>query len=74
MQRKALSDLFIYPYLFYIYYFLTVTNLALPFLDQALAACRSGDVFTVTKLYRAFSFVPDAFYVISLLAARFVKF
>ena len=53
---------------------LTGTNRARPGLDQALAACRAGDVFTVTKLDRAFRSVPDAGDVISGLAARGVKF
>jgi DNA invertase Pin-like site-specific DNA recombinase len=39
---------------------LTGTNRARPGLDQALAAVREGDTFTVTKLDRLARSVPDA--------------
>lgn len=74
LQRRALADLGIDPDRIYIDEGLTGTNRARPGLDQALAACRAGDVFTVTKLDRAFRSVPDAGDVISGLAARGVKF
>lgn len=74
LQRKALADLGIDLDRVYIDEGLTGTNRARPGLDQALAACRSGDVFTVTKLDRAFRSVPDANDVIQGLADRGVKF
>jgi DNA invertase Pin-like site-specific DNA recombinase len=74
LQRKALADLGIDPERVYIDEGLTGTNRDRPGLDQALAACRAGDVFTVTKLDRAFRSVPDANTVIQGLADRGVKF
>src|SRR5260370_29607490 len=74
LQRKALADLGIDADRIYIDEGLTGTKRERPGLDQALAACRSGDVFTVTKLDRAFRSVPDANEVIQGLAARGVKF
>src|SRR5208282_3230112 len=74
LQRKALADLGIDLDRVYIDEGLTGTNRARPGLDQALAACREGDIFTVTKLDRAFRSVPDANDVIQGLADRGVKF
>src|SRR5260370_36657331 len=74
LQRKALAGLGIDEDRIYIDEGMPSTNRARPGLDQALAACREGDVFTVTKLDRAFRSVPDAGEVISGLAARGVKF
>jgi DNA invertase Pin-like site-specific DNA recombinase len=74
LQRKALADLGIAPERIYLDEGLTGTNRARPGLDQALAACRAGDVFTVTKLDRAFRSVPDANDIIQGLADRGVKF
>ena len=74
LQRQALAGLGITDDRIYIDEGLTGTNRARPGLDQALAACRAGDVFTVTKLDRAFRSVPDAAEVIGGLAARGVKF
>ncbi len=53
---------------------LTGTNRKRPGLEKALAACRAGDEFTVTKLDRGFRSVKDAIEIIQGLAERGVKF
>jgi DNA invertase Pin-like site-specific DNA recombinase len=53
---------------------LTGTIRTRPGLDQALAACRAGDTFTVTKLDRLARSVPDALIIFQQLADRGVLF
>jgi DNA invertase Pin-like site-specific DNA recombinase len=52
----------------------TGTNRARPGLDQALAAVRAGDTFTVTKLDRLARSVPDALAILNQLSDRGVRF
>ena len=53
---------------------LTGTSRARPGLDQALAAVRDGDTFTVTKLDRLAHSVPDALAILTQLSDRGVRF
>lgn len=53
---------------------LTRTSRARPGLDQALAAVRDGDTFTVTKLDRLARSVPDALAIPTQLSDRGVRF
>ncbi|MGH3755632.1 MAG: recombinase family protein [Pseudonocardiaceae bacterium] len=53
---------------------LTGANRARPGLDQALAAAREGDTFTVTKLDRLARSVPDALEILGQLSDRGVRF
>ena len=74
IQRTRLAELGVPPDRIYIDEGLTGTSRARPGLDQALAACWPGAIFTVTKLDRAFRSVPDANDIISGLADRSVLF
>ena len=53
---------------------LTGTSRAWPGMDQALAAVRDGDTFTVTKLDRLARSVPDALAILTQLSDRGVRF
>jgi DNA invertase Pin-like site-specific DNA recombinase len=53
---------------------LTATSRSRPGLDQALAAVRAGDTFTVTELARLGRSVPDALGILTQLSERGVAF
>jgi len=72
-QREALEGLGVTPDRLYVDHGLTGTNRARPALEQALAACRSGDTLVVTKLDRLARSVPDARDIADDLASRQVK-
>jgi DNA invertase Pin-like site-specific DNA recombinase len=59
-QRDALIALGVKPDRIYVDKGLTGANRARPGLREALAACRSGDAFVVTKLDRLARSLPDA--------------
>lgn len=59
-QRDALKALGVEPNVIYVDHGLTGSNRARPGLQQALAACRSGDTLVVTKLDRLARSLPDA--------------
>lgn len=59
-QKAALAELGVAPDRIYVDHGLTGTQRARPGLDQALAACRTGDTFVVPKLDRLARSVPDA--------------
>lgn len=59
-QREALRALGVEPNVTYVDHGLTGSNRARPGLQQALAACRSGDTLVVTKLDRLARSLPDA--------------
>ncbi|WP_314647564.1 recombinase family protein [uncultured Microbacterium sp.] len=59
-QREGLATLGVAPDDVYVDHGLTGTNRNRPGLDQALAACRTGDTLTVTKLDRLARSLPDA--------------
>src|SRR5260370_37141219 len=73
-QRHALAALGVPDDRVYLDKGLTGTSRARPCLDQALAAVREGDTFTVTKLDRLARSVPDALEILSQLSARGVRF
>ena len=73
-QRHALAALGVPDDRVYLDKGLTGTNRSRPGLDQALAAVREGDTFTVTKLDRLARSVPDALAILSQLSARGVRF
>jgi DNA invertase Pin-like site-specific DNA recombinase len=73
-QREQLAALGIPPDRIYLDQGLTGTRRARPGLDQALAAVREGDTFTVTKLDRLARSVPDAVEILDQLSQRGVRF
>ena len=72
-QRQALTALGVDPNRIYVDHGLTGTNRARPGLREALAACRAGDTFVVTKLDRLARSVPDARDIVDELTSRSVK-
>jgi DNA invertase Pin-like site-specific DNA recombinase len=74
VQRQQLAALGVSGERVYLDEGLTGTNRARPGLDQALAAVRSGDTFTVTKLDRLARSVPDALTILGQLDERGVRF
>jgi DNA invertase Pin-like site-specific DNA recombinase len=73
-QRQQLAELGVPAGRVYLDQGLTGTSRARPGLDQALAAVREGDTFTVTKLDRLARSVPDALDILGQLSARGVRF
>lgn len=73
MQREALAVLGVAPDRIYVDHGLTGANRERPGLREALAACRSGDTLTVTKLDRLARSVPDARDIADELTRRGVK-
>jgi DNA invertase Pin-like site-specific DNA recombinase len=73
-QRQQLAALGVPPDRVYLDKGLTGTSRARPGLDQALAAVRAGDTFTVTKLDRLARSVPDALAILTQLSERGVAF
>jgi len=73
-QRQQLAELGVPASRVYLDKGLTGTTRARPGLDQALAAVRDGDTFTVTKLDRLARSVPDALDILGQLSARGVRF
>lgn len=73
-QRNALAALNVPEDRIYLDHGMTGTNRQRPGLDQALAAVREGDTFTVTKLDRLARSVPDARAILDGLAKRKVRF
>jgi DNA invertase Pin-like site-specific DNA recombinase len=73
-QRDQLKGLGVLADRIYLDEGLTGTNRARPGLDQALAAVRAGDTFTVTKLDRLARSVPDALAILNHLSDRGVRF
>ncbi len=72
-QRDGLADLGVDPKRIYVDHGLTGRNADRGGLRQALAACRAGDTFVVTKLDRLARSVRDAHEIADDLAAREVK-
>jgi DNA invertase Pin-like site-specific DNA recombinase len=72
-QQDALRGLGIEPTRIYVDHGLTGSNTNRPGLREALAACRAGDTFIVTKLDRLARSVRDAHQIADDLAARGVK-
>ncbi|MCU1681923.1 MAG: Resolvase domain protein [Amycolatopsis sp.] len=73
-QREQLGGLGVPAERIYLDEGLTGTNRARPGLDQALAAVRAGDTFTVTKLDRLARSVPDALAILGQLSESGVRF
>ena len=73
VQREALAALGVAPDRVYVDHGLTGANRDRPGLREALAACRSGDTLTVTKLDRLARSVPDARDIADELTRRGVK-
>ncbi len=73
-QRQQLTALGVPAGRIYLDRGLTGTSRARPGLDQALAAVREGDTFTVTKLDRLARSVPDALDILSQLSSQGVRF
>src|ERR1039458_8275996 len=73
-QHEILSGLGVTEDRIYLDHGLTGTSRQRPGLDQALAAVRAGDTFTVTKLARLARSVPDARAILDDLAKRNVRF
>ena len=73
-QRAQLASLGVSEDRIYVDPGLSGTRRDRPGLDQALAAVRKGDTFTVTKLDRLARSVPDALGILSQLSDRGVKF
>ena len=73
-QRQHLAALGVPADRIYLDEGLTGSSRARPGLDQALAAVRDGDTFTVTKLDRLARSVPDALDILGHLSARGVRF
>lgn len=73
VQRDALSALGITPDRIYVDHGLTGTDRNRPGLREAMAACRDGDTFVVTKLDRLARSVRDAHEIVDELAQRNVK-
>lgn len=74
VQRQQLAALGVTVDRIYLDEGMTGTNRARPGLDQALAAVRAGDTFTVTKLDRLARSVPDALAILGQLSDRGVRF
>lgn len=72
-QRDALAALGVDPARIYVDHGLTGTNRSRPGLNEALAACREGDTFVVTKLDRLARSIRDARDIADDLAARGVR-
>ncbi|KIS28935.1 recombinase [Arthrobacter sp. SPG23] len=72
-QRDALSAMGITPDRIYVDHGLTGTDRNRPGLREAMAACRDGDTFVVTKLDRLARSVRDAHEIVDELAQRNVK-
>ena len=72
-QREGLVAFGVDPKRIYVDHGLTVRNADREGLRQALAACRDGDTFVVTKLDRPARSVRDAHQIADDLAAREVK-
>ena len=72
-QRDALSALGITPDRIYVDHGLTGTDRNRPGFREAMAACRDGDTFVVTKLDRLARSVRDAHEIVDELAQRNVK-
>ncbi|MBT2537490.1 recombinase family protein [Arthrobacter sp. ISL-69] len=72
-QRDALSALGITPDRIYVDHGLTGTDRNRPGLREAMAACRDGNTFVVTKLDRLARSVRDAHEIVDELAQRNVK-
>jgi DNA invertase Pin-like site-specific DNA recombinase len=72
-QRETLQSLGVDEERMYLDHGLTGTNRGRPGLDQALAACRTGDTLVVTKLDRLARSVPDARNIGDSLVARGVR-
>jgi DNA invertase Pin-like site-specific DNA recombinase len=72
-QRDALAALGVAPDRVYVDHGLTGTNRTRPWLREAMAACRGGDVLVVTKLDRLARSLPDARDIVAELTAREVK-
>jgi DNA invertase Pin-like site-specific DNA recombinase len=72
-QIDALTDKGVDPNRIYVDHGFTGTNRERPGLREALAACREGDTFVVTKLDRLARSVPDAHGIANELTARRVK-
>ncbi|MCC2661692.1 MAG: recombinase [Arthrobacter sp.] len=73
VQRDALLAIGIQPDRIYVDHGLTGSNRNRPGLREALAACRAGDTFAVTKLDRLARSVLDAHQIANELAERGVK-
>jgi hypothetical protein len=73
VQRDALAAMGVEPDRIYVDHGLTGSNTNRPGLREALAACRGGDTFMVTKLDRLARSVRDAHQIADDLAARGVK-
>lgn len=73
-QREQLAALGVPVDRLYLDRGLTGRSRARPGLDQALAAVREGDTFTVTKLDRLARSVPDALDILGQLSDRGVRF
>jgi DNA invertase Pin-like site-specific DNA recombinase len=73
VQRDALLAIGIQPDRIYVDHSLTGSNRNRPGLREALAACRAGDTFAVTKLDRLARSVLDAHQIANELAERGVK-
>lgn len=73
IQRDALLAIGIQPDRIYVDHGLTGSNRNRPGLREALAACRAGDTFAVTKLDRLARSVLDAHQIANELAERGVK-
>ncbi|WP_375425470.1 recombinase family protein [uncultured Friedmanniella sp.] len=72
-QRDALRVLGVGDDRIYVDHGLTGTNRDRPGLELALAACRAGDTFVVTKLDRLARSLPDARDILAELTARSVR-
>ena len=72
-QRDALTRLGVDPERVYVDHGLTGTNRRRPGLNEALAACRKGDVLVVAKLDRLARSLPDARDIVADLTRRGIK-
>src|SRR5659263_260947 len=72
-QRAALAGLGVVSERIYVDHGLTGTNRRRPGLNEALAACRKGDVLVVAKLDRLARSLPDARDIVADLPRRGVK-
>jgi DNA invertase Pin-like site-specific DNA recombinase len=72
-QRDGLAQLGVASERIYVDHGLVGANRERPGLRQALAACRNGDTFVVTKLDRLARSVPDARAIVEELESRRVK-
>ena len=69
-QREGLAVLGVTAERIYVDHGLTGTNRERPGLREAIAACRAGDTFVVTKLDRLARSLPDAREILSELTRR----